>query len=115
MPTPALKLSAAAQPLLTAVKGADATAQALVNEALAHAASVDGDRVLDGPEAQAVKDAFDALSPAGAALDVTGAQQLKDVAAVSAQGRIVSMLEGGYALSALGRSVAAHIKVLADL
>ncbi len=42
-------------------------------------------------------------------------QQLKDVAAVSAQGRIVSMLEGGYALSALGRSVAAHIKVLADL
>ncbi len=30
-------------------------------------------------------------------------------------GRIVSMLEGGYALSALGRSVAAHIKVLADL
>jgi acetoin utilization deacetylase AcuC-like enzyme len=31
------------------------------------------------------------------------------------QGRIVSMLEGGYALSALARSVAAHIKVLADL
>ncbi|MBP9712395.1 MAG: histone deacetylase family protein [Sterolibacterium sp.] len=33
----------------------------------------------------------------------------------AAQGRIVSLLEGGYALSALGRSVAAHIKVLADL
>lgn len=42
-------------------------------------------------------------------------QQLKEIAALSAQGRMVSMLEGGYALSALGRSVAAHIKVLADL
>ncbi len=42
-------------------------------------------------------------------------QQIKDVAALSAQGRIVSMLEGGYALSALGRSVVAHVKVLADL
>ena len=44
---------------------------------------------------------------------VTG--ELMDVARASANGRIVSMLEGGYALSALGRSVAAHIKVLADL
>lgn len=42
-------------------------------------------------------------------------QQVKEVAAETAQGRIVSMLEGGYALSALGRSVTAHIKVLADL
>ncbi len=42
-------------------------------------------------------------------------QQLKSVAKETANGRIVSMLEGGYALSALGRSVAAHIKVLADL
>jgi acetoin utilization deacetylase AcuC-like enzyme len=42
-------------------------------------------------------------------------QQLKAVAADSAQGRIVSMLEGGYALSALGRSVTTHVKVLADL
>jgi acetoin utilization deacetylase AcuC-like enzyme len=41
--------------------------------------------------------------------------QLKQVAADSAKGRIVSMLEGGYALSALARSVTAHIKVLADL
>jgi acetoin utilization deacetylase AcuC-like enzyme len=32
-----------------------------------------------------------------------------------AQGRIVSMLEGGYALHALGRSVAAHVKVLGGL
>ena len=32
-----------------------------------------------------------------------------------AQGRIVSMLEGGYVLSALARSVAAHIRVLAGI
>jgi acetoin utilization deacetylase AcuC-like enzyme len=37
------------------------------------------------------------------------------VAQRHAQGRIVSLLEGGYDLSSLGRSVAAHIKVLADL
>jgi acetoin utilization deacetylase AcuC-like enzyme len=42
-------------------------------------------------------------------------QQLKEIAAETAAGRIVSMLEGGYALSALARSVTAHIKVLADL
>lgn len=42
-------------------------------------------------------------------------EQLKAVANKSAQGRIVSMLEGGYSLSALARSVSAHIKVLADL
>lgn len=41
-------------------------------------------------------------------------EQLKIVARDSAHGRIVSMLEGGYALSALGRSVSAHIKVLAE-
>jgi len=42
-------------------------------------------------------------------------QQIKEVARRSAAGRIVSVLEGGYALSALGRSVATHIKVLGDL
>lgn len=41
--------------------------------------------------------------------------QIKAVAAESARGRIVSMLEGGYALPALARSVAAHVRVLADL
>jgi len=41
--------------------------------------------------------------------------QIKQAAVASAGGRIVSMLEGGYALSALGRSVAAHIRALADL
>jgi acetoin utilization deacetylase AcuC-like enzyme len=42
-------------------------------------------------------------------------EQIRAVAAESAEGRIVSMLEGGYCLSALGRSVSAHIKVLAEL
>jgi acetoin utilization deacetylase AcuC-like enzyme len=41
--------------------------------------------------------------------------RLVDVAREHAQGRIVSCLEGGYNLSALGRSVAAHIKALAEL
>ena len=40
---------------------------------------------------------------------------LMDVAARHAQGRIVSCLEGGYALSALGRSVVAHVRVLAGV
>ncbi len=42
-------------------------------------------------------------------------EQVKDVAERYAEGRIVSVLEGGYALSALGRSVVRHIKVLAGL
>ena len=42
-------------------------------------------------------------------------QRIKDVAKCYAKGRIVSALEGGYNLSALGRSVEAHIRVLADL
>ena len=41
--------------------------------------------------------------------------RLRDVAARHAQGRIVSLLEGGYDLSSLARSVEAHIRVLADL
>ncbi|AIY43436.1 Deacetylase [Collimonas arenae] len=42
-------------------------------------------------------------------------RQIMAVAAEHAQGRIVSCLEGGYDLSALGRSVVAHMKVLAEL
>ena len=42
-------------------------------------------------------------------------RQIMAVAAEHAQGRIVSCLEGGYSLSALGRSVVAHVKALADL
>ncbi|SDO09503.1 Acetoin utilization deacetylase AcuC [Rhodoferax sp. OV413] len=41
--------------------------------------------------------------------------RIKDMARRFAQGRIVSCLEGGYDLSALGRSVEAHLRVLADL
>ncbi|MCZ2441420.1 MAG: histone deacetylase family protein [Burkholderiales bacterium] len=41
-------------------------------------------------------------------------RRLVDVAARHAGGRLVSCLEGGYALSALARSVAAHLRVLAD-
>jgi acetoin utilization deacetylase AcuC-like enzyme len=42
-------------------------------------------------------------------------RRIKDVADRHAGGRIVSCLEGGYDLSALSRSVAAHLRVLADL
>ncbi len=42
-------------------------------------------------------------------------QQLVQVARRYAQDRIVSCLEGGYSLSALARSVAAHLRVLADV
>jgi acetoin utilization deacetylase AcuC-like enzyme len=42
-------------------------------------------------------------------------QKLVTVAATHANGRIVSMLEGGYALSALGRSALAHVRVLAGV
>ena len=42
-------------------------------------------------------------------------RRLKGLADRHAQGRIVSCLEGGYALSALGRSVVAHLRVLADV
>ena len=42
-------------------------------------------------------------------------KRLIDVAHRHAKGRIVSCLEGGYNLSALARSVAAHVRVLADM
>ena len=42
-------------------------------------------------------------------------ERLKDVARRHSKGRIVSCLEGGYNLSALGRSVEAHLRVLADV
>ena len=41
--------------------------------------------------------------------------QVMQATAISTHGRVISMLEGGYALDALARSVAAHIKVLAGL
>ena len=42
-------------------------------------------------------------------------REVMAVAKEHAQGRIVSCLEGGYDLSSLGRSVVAHVKVLAEL
>jgi len=42
-------------------------------------------------------------------------RQVKAIAERHAGGRMVSMLEGGYALPALGRSATQHIKVLAGL
>ena len=41
--------------------------------------------------------------------------RIAEIAAVHAGGRSVSTLEGGYALSALGRSATAHVRVLAGL
>ena len=42
-------------------------------------------------------------------------ERVKTIADRHARGRIVSSLEGGYALSALGRSVVQHLKVLGGL
>ncbi|HEY4080044.1 MAG TPA: histone deacetylase family protein [Burkholderiaceae bacterium] len=42
-------------------------------------------------------------------------ERIKQVADRHAKGRIVSCLEGGYALDALARSVGAHLKVLAGI
>jgi acetoin utilization deacetylase AcuC-like enzyme len=42
-------------------------------------------------------------------------RQIMALAREHAQGRIVSCLEGGYNLSALGRSVVAHLKALAEI
>jgi acetoin utilization deacetylase AcuC-like enzyme len=42
-------------------------------------------------------------------------QKLREVARRHARGRIVSCLEGGYNLDALGRSVEAHVRALADV
>ncbi|AMO21869.1 histone deacetylase family protein [Ramlibacter solisilvae] len=41
--------------------------------------------------------------------------RIKDIAARHAKGRIISSLEGGYNLSALGRSVETHVRVLAGV
>jgi len=42
-------------------------------------------------------------------------RQMVEIAALYSEKRIVSMLEGGYVLSALARSVAAHLRVLAEI
>jgi len=74
------------------------------------------------PEMIVVSAGFDAHSEddlGGMKLDdmdfVWVSEQIRQVADESAQGRIVSMLEGGYVHAALARSVAAHLKVLAGI
>jgi len=42
-------------------------------------------------------------------------EQVADIARRYCGGRMVSVLEGGYALSALGRSAVQHLRVLAGL
>jgi len=42
-------------------------------------------------------------------------EQVADIARRHAKGRMVSLLEGGYALEALGRSAVQHVRVLAGL
>jgi len=42
-------------------------------------------------------------------------ERVRDIAQRHAKGRIVSLLEGGYNLDALARSVETHVRVLADL
>jgi acetoin utilization deacetylase AcuC-like enzyme len=42
-------------------------------------------------------------------------RQLRQYADANCDGRLVSMLEGGYTLPALGRSVLAHVRALADI
>ena len=42
-------------------------------------------------------------------------EHLKKLAAEMCDKRIVSMLEGGYVMTSLARSVGAHLRVLADL
>ncbi|MTI63623.1 histone deacetylase family protein [Methylophaga sp.] len=64
-------------------------------------AGFDGHREDDMSELELVEEDYAWLS-----------EQIKAVADRYAGGRIVSVLEGGYALSALGRSVVAHLKAL---
>lgn len=74
------------------------------------------------PEIIFVSAGFDAhLEDPLANLELTDADfawvsaEIVKVAARHARGRIISTLEGGYALQALARSVAAHIRVLSGL
>ena len=74
------------------------------------------------PEMIFISAGFDAhREDAMASLDLVEAdyswvtEQIKSVAEKHAQRRIVSTLEGGYALHALGRSATAHIRVLCGL
>lgn len=67
---PGLKLAAASQLALQPLAAlTDPVARSAVEDALRLAAAVDGDRVLDAFEAQAVRAAYDAVVPSGGVLD----------------------------------------------
>ncbi|MBY0421817.1 MAG: histone deacetylase family protein [Parvularculaceae bacterium] len=75
-----------------------------------------------GPEVVIISAGFDAhrADPLGGLALVEAdfawiTREIQGVARATAKGRVVSMLEGGYDLAALGRSVAAHVAVLAGL
>lgn len=69
-----LKISANAQPLLQPLHSpGDAAAAQAVEDAVRLAAAVDGDRVLDAFEAQALRAAWDATVPQGSTLDASTA------------------------------------------
>ena len=42
-------------------------------------------------------------------------EEIAEIARKHAKGRVVSMLEGGYDLTGLARSVAVHVKTLMDV
>ena len=66
---------------------------------------------LDAPEFGANH----ALATQNGLFDAALSNMSQGLCMFDAKGRIVSCLEGGYNLSALGRSVEAHLRVLADV
>src|SRR5688572_9500773 len=74
----ALRVLTSAKPLIAPLAATtDTAAKAIVDEALRAAASVDGDRCLDGFEAEAVAQAFASVKPQGGALTAPEAQQMR--------------------------------------
>ncbi len=74
----ALRVLTDAKPFLAPLAATkDKDAKAVLDAALREAASVDGDRCVDAFEAEAVRQAFDAVKPQGGALTLPEAQQLK--------------------------------------
>lgn len=74
----ALRILSAAQPHVAPLAATtDVAAKAVLDEALRAAASVDGDRCLDGFEAEVVGAAFAQVKPTGGALTLAEAQQVR--------------------------------------
>ena len=108
----------------TAAKTADAAKGAALAQRCIMCHQLNGNGPAYGPELKgwAARQSREALvraivnPSADIALGYEGVTlKLKAVAERHAKGRIVSCLEGGYHLGALGRSVEAHLRVLADL